>query len=183
MPIPLALWAAMYGPTAIAATARAAQSPTGQNIIRSGQRGISTLQNYLAPYANMIFNQAAKRPITSGTMIPFAMSEPANVISNLVGTNTAEAAEVDDSMPPSNWMDELIEEEIELENKKKETKKEDKKEKKSEKNKDKKEKDLELKKGGYVKKKKKGYTKKQRKRKHYRASGFVKMKKKKKYIT
>ena len=136
------------------------------------QRGISTLQNYLAPYANMIFNQAVKNPGTSGTMIPFAMSEPANVISNLVGTNTAEAAEVDDSMPPSNWMDELIEEEIELENKKKETKKEDKKEK-----------DLELKKGGYVKKKKKGYTKKQRKRKHYRASGFVKMKKKKKYIT
>ena len=62
-------------------------------------------------------------------------------------------------------------------------KEEDKKEKKSEKNKDKKEKDLELKKGGYVKKKKKGYTKKQRKRKHYRASGFVKMKKKNKYIT
>ena len=143
-----------------------------QPAIKPIQRGISTLQNYLSPYANMIFNQAAKRPIPSGTMIPFAMSEPANVISNLVGTNTAEAAEVDDSMPPSNWMDELIEEEIELENKKKETKKEDKKEK-----------DLELKKGGYVKKKKKGYTKKQRKRKHYRASGFVKMKKKKKYIT
>jgi len=123
MPIPLALWAAMYGPAAIAATTRAAQSPTGQNIIRSGQKGISTLQNYLAPYANMIFNQAVKKPGTTGTMIPFAMSEPANVISNLVGTNTAEAAEVDDSMPPSNWMDELIEEEIELENKKKETKK------------------------------------------------------------
>ena len=143
-----------------------------QPAIKPIQRGISTLQNYLSPYANMIFNQAVKKPGTSGTMIPFAMSEPANVISNLVGTNTAEAAEVDDSMPPSNWMDELIEEEIELENKKKETKKEDKKEK-----------DLELKKGGYVKKKKKGYTKKQRKRKHYRASGFVKMKKKNKYIT
>jgi hypothetical protein len=146
-------------------------------IVQPLQRGITTLQNYLSPYANMIFNQAVKRPGTSGTMIPFAMSEPANVISNLVGTNTAEAAEVDDSMPPSDWMDELIEEEIERENKKKETKKEDKKEKKSEKNKDKKEKNLELKKGGYVKK--------QRKRKHYRASGFVKMKKKKKkkYIT
>ena len=71
------------------------------------QSGITTLQNYLSPYANMIFNQAVKRPGTSGTMIPFAMSEPANVISNLVGTNTAEAAEVDDSMPPSNWMDEF----------------------------------------------------------------------------
>tara|TARA_R110002020_G_scaffold175950_1_gene367941 strand:- start:192 stop:653 length:462 start_codon:yes stop_codon:yes gene_type:complete len=135
-------------------------------IVQPLQRGITTLQNYLSPYANMIFNQAVKRPGTSGTMIPFAMSEPANVISNLVGTNTAEAAEVDDSMPPSDWMDELIEEEIERENKKKETKKEKKKEKKKE-----------LKKGGYVKK--------QRKRKHYRASGFVKMKKKKKkkYIT
>jgi len=154
-----------------------------QPAIKPIQRGISTLQNYLSPYANMIFNQAVKKPGTSGTMIPFAMSEPANVISNLVGTNTEEAAEVDDSMPPSNWMDELIEEEIEREKKKKKKKKEDKKEKKSEKNKDKKEKDLELKKGGYVKKKKKGYTKKQRKRKHYRASGFVKMKKKKKYIT
>ena len=42
---------------------------------------------------------------------------------------------------------------------------------------------LPFKKGGYAKKKKKGYTKKQRKRKHYMASGFVKMKKKKKYIT
>ena len=40
-----------------------------------------------------------------------------------------------------------------------------------------------MKKGGHAKKKKKGYTKKQRKRKHYMASGFVKMKKKKKYIT
>ncbi len=42
---------------------------------------------------------------------------------------------------------------------------------------------LPFKKGGDVKKKKKGYAKKQRKRKHYMASGFVKMKKKKKYIT
>ena len=42
---------------------------------------------------------------------------------------------------------------------------------------------IEMKKGGHAKKKKKGYTKKQRKRKHYMASGFVKMKKKKKYIT
>ena len=42
---------------------------------------------------------------------------------------------------------------------------------------------LSFKKGGDVKKKKKGYAKKQRKRKHYMASGFVKMKKKKKYIT
>ena len=41
---------------------------------------------------------------------------------------------------------------------------------------------LSFKKGGDVKKKKKGYAKKQRKRKHYMASGFVKMKKKKKYI-
>ena len=40
-----------------------------------------------------------------------------------------------------------------------------------------------MKKGGHAKKKKKGYAKKQRKRKHYMASGFVKMKKKKKYIT
>ena len=39
---------------------------------------------------------------------------------------------------------------------------------------------LSFKKGGDVKKKKKGYAKKQRKRKHYRASGFVKMKKSKK---
>ena len=139
------------------------------------QRGISTLQNYLAPYANMIFNQAAKRPITSGTMIPLAMSEPANVISNLVGTNTAEAAEVDDSMPPNDWMDELIEEEIELEKKKKKKKKIP-------------ETPAEgglitMNKGGDAKKKKKKYAKKQRKRKHYRASGFVKMKKKNKYIT
>ena len=37
--------------------------------------------------------------------------------------------------------------------------------------------------GGLVEMKKGGYTKKRRKRKHYRASGFVKMKKKKKYIT
>ena len=42
---------------------------------------------------------------------------------------------------------------------------------------------IEMKKGGHAKKKKKGYAKKQRKRKHYMASGFVKMKKKKKYIT
>ena len=42
---------------------------------------------------------------------------------------------------------------------------------------------VEMKKGGHAKKKKKGYAKKQRKRKHYMASGFVKMKKKKKYIT
>ncbi len=145
------------------------------------QRGITTLQNYLSPYANMIFNQAVKRPGTSGTMIPFAMSEPANVISNLVGTNTAEAAEVDDSMPPSNWMDELIEEEEELKKKKKKKKKtkKDKEEKIVEIDgefytidKKGKAKKLELKKGGYVKK--------QRKRKHYKASGFVKMKKSKK---
>ena len=42
---------------------------------------------------------------------------------------------------------------------------------------------IEMKKGGHARKKKKGYAKKQRKRKHYMASGFVKMKKKKKYIT
>ena len=139
------------------------------------QRGISTLQNYLSPYANMIFNQAVKKPGTAGTMIPFAMSEPANIIPNLVGTDTAEAAEVDDSMPPSDWMDELIEEEIELEKKKKKKKKIP-------------ETPAEgglitMNKGGDAKKKKKKYAKKQRKRKHYRASGFVKMKKKNKYIT
>ena len=61
----------------------------------------------------------------------------------------------DDSMPPSNWMDELIEAEYEAEKKKKEKN---------------------LKKGGYVKK--------QRKRKPYKSSSFVKMKKnkKRKYI-
>ena len=53
-------------------------------------------------------------------------------------------------MPPSNWMDELIEAEYEAEKKKKEKN---------------------LKKGGYVKK--------QRKRKPYKSSSFVKMKKNK----
>jgi hypothetical protein len=61
----------------------------------------------------------------------------------------------DDSMPPSNWMDELIEAEYEAEKNKKEKN---------------------LKKGGYVKK--------QRKRKPYKSSSFAKMKKskKRKYI-
>jgi hypothetical protein len=61
----------------------------------------------------------------------------------------------DNSMPPSNWMDELIEAEYEAEKNKKEKN---------------------LKKGGYVKK--------QRKRKPYKSSSFVKMKKnkKRKYI-
>jgi len=170
------------GIAAFGAGARFLNTPTGQRIIRPGMnmlnRGITGLQNYLQPAGQMLTQGGIQRPITLGSSIPLAMNELATAGTNIINPNVAQAAEIDESMPPSNWMDELIEEEIEKEIKKKEqkkeTKKEDKKEDKSEKikTKDESKENFDFKKGGYVKK--------QRKRKHYKASGFVKMKKKKK---
>jgi hypothetical protein len=168
----------------IGAFAKGAQR-YGPQITQLANRGLTGLRNYLNPVANMVnvgqtqgqpIQNLAKMSVTSMPILDPAMNLASSLTKGSDSMGTAQAAEIDESMPPSNWMDELIEEEIEKETKNKKTKKEDKKEKKSKENKDKKDKDLELKKGGYVKK--------QRKRKPYKSTGFVKIKKtkKRKYI-
>ena len=126
-------------------------------VINPLQRGISTLQNYLAPYGQMVGKQFQQSPFWTGVTGAMALDDLAKYFK-------PKPVEVDE--PAESWMDTLIEEE------EKEEKKKKKKKEKKNKDDDKKEKKQELKKGGYVKKK--------RKRKHYRASGFVKMKKSKK---
>ena len=93
-----------------------------QPAIKPIQRGISTLQNYLSPYGQMAAKQFQQSPMYTGLMGAWGVKDLADYFK----TKPVEAAEVDDSMPPSDWMDELIEEEEELKKKKKTTKKKNK---------------------------------------------------------
>tara|TARA_R100001082_G_C4343666_1_gene151301 strand:- start:317 stop:955 length:639 start_codon:yes stop_codon:yes gene_type:complete len=208
--MPLFIPPALYytGLAALGAGGRFLNSPTGQNVIRSGQKyldkGLSTIQNYASPLINRAFGTQLNVPIqqqvvpsASQAIPPALLSMYADNPSALI-TDAGYFSGADDASKlitgEGEWgvggdlvnaskeiIDAILEDtEEETKKDKKETKKDKKKEKTKDKeepslDKDKEEPSLDL-----VEMKKGGYVKKQRKRKHYRASGFVKMKKKKK---
>ena len=181
MPIPLALWAAMYGPAAIAGIGAAAKSLSGgrgQRILQGGMnlanRGLTGLQNVSQPYLQNIANKFATSGPITGALGFEAAASPSDSIAYMTAKKIVQGAEwltageekreemsknffeyfgVDMEKALEQAGQELLEEE--------ESKK--------------------IKEPEIPEKKKGGYVKKQRKRKHYRASSFVKMKKKKKY--
>ena len=167
--VPLAMWAA---PTiaGLAATARAASSPTGQNIIRSGanlaDKGIRSLQNLFSPVSQAYFQRAADAPakVAGGTLaLMDELQDPANSLTAMLagwGFDAAKAL-VDKKYRKKIAKELGIDEETIISQLVAE---QEKNTPSTPENK---------RKGGYVKKK--------RKRKHYRASSFVKMKNKKKY--
>ena len=213
MPLPLALlpWI-LPAITGTAAAGKFAQSPTGQNIIRSGQKVASKIPQYAQNLQNYMFNTGINKP--QGNIMKYV--NPGRILSAAPPTFATqyltdpelmkqEAKDVLDTSASiseglGNKINSLFDKDI-IKTKKVKKKKKKKKQRLESKKKQRymKEKEepegwhipetpaegglIEMKKGGHAKKKKKGYTKKQRKRKHYMASGFVKMKKKKKYIT
>ncbi len=185
--IPLAMWAAPAIAGA-AATARAASSPTGQNIIRGGVRladkGIRSLQNLFSPISQSYLQRAADAPArVAGSTVALMdeLQDPENSwTAMLAGFGFDVAKALVDKKYRKKIAEKLgIDEETIIA----QLVAEKEKNTPSIPENDAKGGLVGLKKGGYTKKKKKGYAKKQRKRKHYRASSFVKMKKKNKYIT
>jgi hypothetical protein len=73
---------------ALGTGARVAGSPQGQRFMQGGintlNRFGTKLQDFLQPAGNMMFNQAVKRPVSSGSMIPFTMESTADTITNLI---------------------------------------------------------------------------------------------------
>ena len=184
MPIPLALWAAMYGPAAIAGIGAAAKSLSGgrgQRILQGGMnlanRGLTSLQNVAQPYSDKLASSWASNPMATSLASLFGMSEVAdpkesNVAMLLQGlTKSAKYLKANDEgkeQMMKNLLESLgIDIEVALEQAGQELLEEEESKK--------------IKEPEIPEKKKGGYVKKQRKRKHYRASSFVKMKKKKKY--
>ena len=177
-----------------------------QNVVRGGQKVASGIATKLPQYAqslqNYVFNTGINKP--QGNIMKYV--NPGRILSaapptfatqyltdpELMKQEAVDVLDISESISEGlgNKINSLFDKDI-VETKKVKKKKKKKKErleskKKQRYMKEKEEPSLDLvpmKKGGHVKKKKKGYTKKQRKRKHYMASGFVKMKKKKKYIT
>ena len=117
------------GIAGLGAAARAAGSPQGQRFLQGGintlNRFGTRLQDFLQPASQMITQQAIQRPISAGTVIPFAMEESANTVADII-----------------NKLIENEEEEEEKDKKKKKTKKDEIPE-------------VPMKKGGMVKPKKK----------------------------
>ena len=113
----------------LGAGARALGSPQGQRFLQGGintlNRFGTRLQDFLQPASQMITQQAIQRPISAGTVIPFAMEESANTVADII-----------------NKLIEKEEEEEEKDKKKKKTKKDEIPE-------------VPMKKGGMVKPKKK----------------------------
>ena len=113
----------------LGAGARALGSPQGQRFLQGGintlNRFGTRLQDFLQPASQMITQQAIQRPISAGSVIPFAMEESANTVADII-----------------NKLIENEEEEEEKDKKKKKTKKDEIPE-------------VPMKKGGMVKPKKK----------------------------
>jgi len=113
----------------LGAGARALGSPQGQRFLQGGintlNRFGTRLQDFLQPASQMITQQAIQRPISAGSVIPFAMEESANTVADII-----------------NKLIEKEEEEEEKDKKKKKTKKDEIPE-------------VPMKKGGMVKPKKK----------------------------
>jgi len=210
MPLPLALlpWI-LPAITGTAAAGKFAQSPTGQNIIRSGQKVASKIPQYAQNLQNYMFNTGINKP--QGNIMKYV--NPGRILSaapptfatqyltdpELMKQEAVDVLDISESISEGlgNKINSLFDKDI-VETKKVKKKKKKKKQRLESKKKQRYMKEKEepsipehdaegglvgMKKGGHAKKKKKGYAKKQRKRKHYMASGFVKMKKKKKYIT
>ena len=210
MPLPLALlpWI-LPAITGTAAAGKFAQSPTGQNIIRSGQKVASKIPQYAQNLQNYMFNTGINKP--QGNIMKYV--NPGRILSaapptfatqyltdpELIKQEAVDVLDISESISEGlgNKINSLFDKDI-VETKKVKKKKKKKKQRLESKKKQRYMKEKEepsipehdaegglvgMKKGGHAKKKKKGYAKKQRKRKHYMASGFVKMKKKKKYIT
>ena len=210
MPLPLALlpWI-LPAITGTAAAGKFAQSPTGQNIIRSGQKVASKIPQYAQNLQNYMFNTGINKP--QGNIMKYV--NPGRILSaapptfatqyltdpELMKQEAVDVLDISESISEGlgNKINSLFDKDI-IKTKKVKKKKKKKKERLESKKKQRYMKEKEepsipehdaegglvgMKKGGHAKKKKKGYAKKQRKRKHYMASGFVKMKKKKKYIT
>ena len=210
MPLPLALlpWI-LPAITGTAAAGKFAQSPTGQNIIRSGQKVASKIPQYAQNLQNYMFNTGINKP--QGNIMKYV--NPGRILSaapptfatqyltdpELMKQEAVDVLDISESISEGlgNKINSLFDKDI-VETKKIKKKKKKKKQRLESKKKQRYMKEKEepsipehdaegglvgMKKGGHAKKKKKGYAKKQRKRKHYMASGFVKMKKKKKYIT
>ena len=76
------------GIATLGAAGRVVNSPTGQRIIQGGintlNRFGTRLQDFLQPASQMITQQAIQRPISAGSVIPFAIDETSNTISNLI---------------------------------------------------------------------------------------------------
>ena len=87
------------GIAGLGAAARGAGSPQGQRFIQGGintlNRFGTRLQDFLQPAGQMITQQAIQKPITAGSMIPFAIDETANTISNLINKLIEEEEEED----------------------------------------------------------------------------------------
>lgn len=117
------------GIAGLGTAARAAGSPQGQRFLQGGintlNRFGTRLQDFLQPASQMITQQAIQRPLSAGTVIPFAMEESANTVADII-----------------NKLIENEEEEEEKDKKKKKTKKDEIPE-------------VPMKKGGMVKPKKK----------------------------
>ena len=76
------------GIATLGAAGRVVNSPTGQRIIQGGINTLNRfgirLQDFLQPASQMITQQAIHRPISAGSVIPFAIDETSNTISNLI---------------------------------------------------------------------------------------------------
>ena len=96
----------------LGAGARALGSPQGQRFLQGGintlNRFGTRLQDFLQPASQMITQQAIQRPISAGSVIPFAMEESANTVADII-----------------NKLIEKEEEEEEKDKKKKKTKKDE----------------------------------------------------------
>ena len=76
------------GIAGLGAAARAAGSPQGQRFLQGGintlNRFGTRLQDFLQPASQMITQQAIQRPISAGSVIPFAMEESANTVADII---------------------------------------------------------------------------------------------------
>jgi hypothetical protein len=210
--MPIFVPPALYygGVAALGAGGRFLNSPTGQNVIRSGQnlfsRGLAGLQNYANPLINRAFGTQMGVPIqqqvipkASSAVAPAFLSMYADNPSALITdagyfsgaddaskliTGEGESGVIEDVYTAGA---EIIDAILEDTEKEKKDKKDKKKKKETKENKEPSIDDLPLDAEEAKKKKnlkKGGHVKKQRKRKPYKSSGFVKMKKtkKRKYI-
>ena len=89
MVLPLALAPLIpAGIATLGAGARAIGSPQGQRFLQGGintlNRFGTRLQDFLQPTSQMITQQAIQRPISAGSVIPFAMEESANTVADII---------------------------------------------------------------------------------------------------
>ena len=169
-----------------------------QNVVRGGQKVASGIATKLPQYAqslqNYMFNTGINKP--QGNIMKYV--NPGRILSavpptfatqyltdpELMKQEAKDVLDISESISEGlgNKINSLFDKDI-VKTKKVKKKKKKKKERLESKKKQRYMKEKEEPSLDLVPMKKGGHAKKQRKRKHYRSSGFVKMKKKKKYIT